>query len=556
MKNIYHFIIAVLSLTAFTSCESFLEEKVYSDQIPEDFYTNATEAEGALRGILNQYSGNTNYQLLNMEEYVTDNVLVDAARALTTDHNLQFSKKNVKSTNTLVENVYSSLYKSIYNCNAFIYFMEQAQWPAAKDAERPQFIAEAYTLRAIAYFKLVRLYGAVPLVVDYRDNTPEGPILIGRTGVEQVYEQIVADLKKAKTLYTQEDKRSPVFPSKILCRLVLAKVYLTMSGEPLELGTTYLEAARAEADTLIHAKATGIVVPELVSFEELFSVANENRGEILLSAQNYGISSGQIWATSGLSYGALSFDLIREFNTSGPIDLTNPNRDIRGVNPNVAAYDHALYSNESDFIDGRFYPTFWPFKGNWNSDTKTLPAFYNAFDYLSTPSLYTTTAQVNRTVFPGKLRMDYQFKEGDGAAYPHYDKKANVIMFRWTEAFLIYAEADNELNGPQPDAIEAVNKIRRRAGLTDLPADQIASADVFRTAIRKEWRLEFVTEGKNFYNLQRWGTLIDRVNEFVDEYNAFNPTDPMLKLQAGKNEVFPIPFNEIDRTGFQQNDNY
>lgn len=557
MKNISQYLKLVILFAACltSSCKDFLEENVYSQQFPGNFYKNAAEAEGAILGIINIYGGNTNYQLLNMEEYVTDNVLIDAARVLKTDHNLQFSKKNVRSTNTLVQAVYSSLYAGIYNSNAFIHYMEQTTWPQGKDAERQQFIAEAYTLRALAYFKLVRLYGPVPLVADIKDNTPEGPIAIGRTPVADIYTQIVNDLKKAKKLYTQEAARKPGFPGKIMCRLLLSEVYLTMNGKPLSLGTEFLDLARAEADTLINAKATGIVVPALGSFQNLFKVANENRGEILFSAQNSGLSTGQIWATGDFSYGALSFDLIREFDTSGPIDMTNQARQIRGVNPNLTAYDINAYTDPNKFIDGRFYPTFWPYRGQWNATTKALPNFNDPLAYLSTPSLY-STQNVNKTVFPGKLRSDYEFKGGVNAAYPHYDKKANVIMYRWAEAFLIFAEADNERYGPRPEAIAAVNKIRKRAGLADLPAGQVATKDDFRTAIRKEWRLEFVTEGKHFYNLQRWGTIIEKVNSFIVEYNGYNPTDPMSLLLKGKNEVFPIPFAEIDRTGFAQNKDY
>lgn len=551
----YILLLTLTSLLVLSSCKKYLDEKVYSQQQPEKFYKNPEEADGALRGILNSYSGNSNYRLLNVEEYLTDNMLVDAARVLKADDNLQFTRKNVRTTNSVLQSVYADLYTSIYNCNSFIANMEASNWSAANDSQRPQFIAEAYTLRAMAYFKLVRLFGAVPLIVDIKDNTPQGPITVGRTDVAVIYDQLVNDLKKAKSLFTQEGSRVAGFASKVLCRLLLAEVYLTMNGEPLKLGPEYLQAAKDEADTLIHAKAPGIIVPELKSFEQLFSVANENRGEILLSGQNYGISTGQIWATGEFSYGALSFDLLREFDVSGPIDLNNPDRDIRGVDPNTAAYNVANYTDASKFIDGRFYPTFWPYKGNWNSTTKKLPAFYNALNYITTPSLYTSQTP-NRTVFPGKLRSDYQFRAGDNAAYPHYDKKANIVMYRWAEAFLIYAEADNELNGPQADAIAAVNKIRHRAALTDLPDAQIASKEDFRMAIRREWRLEFVTEGKHLYNLQRWGTLITKVNAFVNEYNGYNPSDPMTLLVTGKNEVYPIPFAEIDRTNFAQNPGY
>lgn len=554
MKRFLIYSAPVIFLLAFSSCKKFLEEKIYSQQFQEKFYTNADEADGALRGIINTYSGNTNYRMLVMEEYLTDNLVVDASRLLKQDDNLQFTKKNVKVTNSLVESNYADLYSSIYNANAFIYNMEHSTWTSG-DSQRPQYIAEAYTLRAMAYFKLVRLFGAVPLIINIKDNTPDAPIRIGRTPVMEIYTQIISDLKTAKTLYLQEGARSGGYPSKIMARLLLSEVYLTMNGEPLKLGTTYLDSSKAEADTLIHAKATGVVVPSLVNFDDVFTVENENRGEIIFSAQNYGTGSGQIWAIQPYSYGALSFDLLREFDVSGPIDLTNPNRDIRGVDPNTAAYDLSLYTSASNFIDGRFYPTIWPYKGNWNSETKVMANFYNALNYLTTPSLYTSQTP-NKTVYPGKYRSDFEFKAGTNAKYPHYDKKANVIMYRWAEAYLLYAEADNERNGPQPDAIAAVNTIRKRAGLQNLSTDETASKEAFRNAIRREWRLEFVSEGKHFYNLQRWGTLIDEVNAFVKEYNSYNPSDPMELLVKGKNELYPLPFSEIERTGFTQNPGY
>lgn len=546
--------VLLMLLSVFCSCENFLDEHVYSLETPSNFYENADEARGAMLGIISTYSGNFNYQLLNMEEYTTDNVVIDAGRLLKKDDNLQFSEKDVRSTNALIQSVYSKLYKGIYNCNAFIYNMKNTKW-ATDDNLRYQFIAEAYTLRALNYFKLVRLWGAVPLIINIADNKPDGPVRIGRTPVSNIYAQIVNDLRTAKSLYQQEEPRAPGYASKILARLVLADVYLTMSGKPLELGPAYLAAARAEADTLIHARTPGIKVPELKDFYTLFSVANENRGGIIFSGQNYGIGTGQIWPTSGYSYGALSFDLIEAFDTSGPVDVTSPNVALRNINPNTDAYDITKHTDPVDFIDGRFYPTFWPYRGKWNAKNRTLPAFYNVLDYGTDPASYSSGA-VNRTVFPGKLRSDYEYKGGTGAAYPHYDKKANVIMYRWAEAYLIYAEADNELNGPQPGAVAAVNIIRRRAGLAGLPAGRTGTKESFRKAIRSEWRLEFVDEGKRFYNLKRWGILIDKVNSMVNEWNSYNPTQLMHLLQKGKNEVYPIPFQEIDLTHFPQNPEY
>lgn len=558
--NKYSVPLLLVMILSLSSCKKFLDEKVYSQQFPENFYTNPAEAEGAIRGIMDFEA---TLPLIALQDYMTDNVTIDASHLLRNDQFYQFAEKNVKSTNDIFERVYENFYRSIYNANAFISNMEKSTWKTNADKQK-QYIAEVYTLRAMSYFYLVRLFGKVPLIIDVKDNTPVGPRNIGRTDISSIYQQIIKDLQTAKSLFLQEEPRAPGWPGKIMARLLLAEVYLTMHGKPLELGDDYLRLARAEADTLIHAKANGIVVPELVNFNTVFTVANENRGEIIFSRQNYGIGTGPIGSTTKFSYGALSFDLLREFNTSGPIDMNSPGRDIRGVDPNSAAYDLTMYPDTSSFIDGRFYPTFWPYENSWDADTKKLAKFRDPLLYLKDPSRYSFNGTANgvkynsnRTVFPGKYKSDYPFKGGANAPYAHYEKAPNSIFLRWAQAFLIYAEADNELSGPQPEAIEAVNKIRHRAGLLDLPANRISGKEVFREAIRKEWRLEFVFEGRHIYNLQRWGTLIDDVNSFANEYNGFNPNGLQMKLlQQGKNEIFPIPFREIDASGFEQNPNY
>ena len=79
----------------------------------------------------------------------------------------------------------------------------------------------------------------------------------------------------------------------------------------------------------------------------------------------------------------------------------------------------------------------------------------------------------------------------------------NYGLFRFAEVLLIYAEAVNEISGPDAASIEAFNRVRRRAGLSEWPDvndldgnPYLNTQDGFRRAIRQERRWELCFEGK------------------------------------------------------------
>ncbi|GAB2786897.1 RagB/SusD family nutrient uptake outer membrane protein [Hymenobacter latericoloratus] len=115
-----------------------------------------------------------------------------------------------------------------------------------------------------------------------------------------------------------------------------------------------------------------------------------------------------------------------------------------------------------------------------------------------------------------------------------YGKDQNIRLLRLGEVLLINAEAANEL-GQTTKALTAVNRVRARAGLAPLTTTDQAA---LRQAIWKERRLELAMEnGDRFFDLVRQGragtVLRAQGKQFVD----------------GKNEVFPIPQQQITITG-------
>jgi hypothetical protein len=140
----------------------------------------------------------------------------------------------------------------------------------------------------------------------------------------------------------------------------------------------------------------------------------------------------------------------------------------------------------------------------------------------------------------------------------------NVIVYRYAEVLLNYAEAQNEVAGPDQSVYDAINAIRKRAKQPDLPLG--LSKDQMRQRIREERRIELAFEGKHFYDIMRWktaaqifsqpiyGMKITSVNgvlkyEKVPVRNVtFDPT---------KNYLQPIPQYALDQNPkLVQNPNY
>ena len=131
-------------------------------------------------------------------------------------------------------------------------------------------------------------------------------------------------------------------------------------------------------------------------------------------------------------------------------------------------------------------------------------------------------------------------------------------VIRLADVFLMYAEADNEVNGPQPKAIELVNRIRYRAGLPALAGDKTASRDAFFAAIEQERAVELVGEGQRSFDLRRWRTIEKAFGVTGPGYAGYYCTDTYggRKQQWYVNPtardiqrayIFAIPQSERDR---------
>jgi tetratricopeptide (TPR) repeat protein len=169
---------------------------------------------------------------------------------------------------------YIALYKAVYNSNVIL----DGVWSSEKgtDAEKKEIYAEAFVHRAFAYLQLVNTYGpqfdpasansekAVPLLLN-----PELFSSLDRNTVQQVYDQIISDLKSALANDIQDTPPFNVLPSKKAVYALLARTYLYMGQYQLSLENA--EKALQMQNGLIDLKTftSGYSYPVLIQNPEV-----------------------------------------------------------------------------------------------------------------------------------------------------------------------------------------------------------------------------------------------------------------------------------------------
>lgn len=121
------------------------------------------------------------------------------------------------------------------------------------------------------------------------------------------------------------------------------------------------------------------------------------------------------------------------------------------------------------------------------------------------------------------------------------------VVLRYAEVLLMYAEAQNELQGPDQTVYDAINAVRSRVGLSDL---QGLSQEQMRKAIRHERRVELAFEGLRYYDLKRWRTLDDVYNSITESILTYNFEERFY--------LWPLPQSAIEKSNsvLKQNPDY
>jgi hypothetical protein len=461
--------LAALLLMGTAACtdDGFLSE-VPEDFIgPENFFRNADDAIAAVNGVYASFNTPNGY---GVDDYYGRNfyMLVDyPGEQLTSRYGATHDRGSIDAFNYTVEHpylptVWGAAYSAIASANAVI-----ANVPgiSAMDATlRERVVAEARFLRAVHYFNLVRLFGDVPLRLEYVERL-EQALPQPRTPAAEVYAAIVADLDyAASTLpatYTGVSGANTGRATSGAARALLGKVHLQQAlvhGG----GAASLNAAIAQLRLVVSSGRYTL----LQDFDRVFALDNENNAEVIFAIQN---------------------------------------QRVAGMGGRLAQHVAPIGSGLSGANAGgvSFYAE-WPFYRDWNAaDERKAGTFITGYTHPTRGALTwsRTMTSTQQTAYgtPGggpSPRKYLDPQAGTGGA-----EETDYILLRYADVLLMLAEAINELGGPTGEAYDLVDAVRVRASLAPLP--RTMTQVQLREAIQVERRYELVLEGHTFFDMQR-----------------------------------------------------
>lgn len=239
-------IISILAAMAFSSCNDFIDLKPIDFPTEETFYKDVKGLEGAIIGIYDELQSNDQYgaKFMTLMEVRGDNVKNDNSGA-SGGITYQIEVFTETPANSNLSGSWLSLYKTIYRCNLVLQNLENVQMT---EEQRAQIAGQASFVRALCYFNLVRLWGAVPVIT--KTQTVAEARSNKRAAVTEVYDLIIKDLAVAKGLPEVWPESERGRATSYAARALLAKVYLYMKDyqEVVNELTPVIEAIHAKRD--------------------------------------------------------------------------------------------------------------------------------------------------------------------------------------------------------------------------------------------------------------------------------------------------------------------
>lgn len=519
MKKINLILIAVLGIFAFSSCDDFLDVK------PTNYGDSATaiqtkaDAESMITAVMNRMTS-SNYYGRNLLLYADakggDMVVYSNGRGNDALYNF-----NHEYNSGAYGAFWSSGYDLILQLNTIINRSKAIQEAGATDNFNDVY-GQAYTLRALIYFELVRLYGlpytlynpstslGVPLLTDVIDIKDQPT----RATVQAVYDQIVLDLENAKDIISTSTKNGYV--NYYANRAIAARVYLTM-GEDY-----YDEALEAAEDVMDSGKFKLYTNEEWVeswqkqfgseSIFELFM--NPNEGDLGGSSLGLYYSRYKHYSSSAAGYYGASDAFIARL-AEDPTDVRHGIMDFDELSE---AYTLS--------VSRKYY------------EEGLQKRMGSCYKYLGATDTWNTGIGTSSAHKAAGLpyRGDYGIFPGDGK---DTDTGVNIKVIRLSEMYLIAAECALGL-GDKETAAEYLQAIRKRSpGLAPATAETV-TLDM----ILDEKSKEFLGEGVRYWDMLRLGREI----EYNDEILGFTTPhrSKVVDTKTFYKVVLPIPENELN----------
>ncbi|WP_461631401.1 RagB/SusD family nutrient uptake outer membrane protein [Labilibaculum euxinus] len=492
--KIFKYILGIAIAISSSSCneDKFLEIDPTGRVTSDNFLNTDSEVKLAIVGVYNAIQNNfSNGSWASV--YFVKNLPADDCLAGSSEGD-QSGYQNIddfaiQTDNDKIKLIWSNFYKTISSTNTIINQVEP-------DTDgKKEMIAEAKALRAYCYFELVTMFGSVPLMTV--NPVSEVDYHLPRASVADIYTQIEKDFTEA------------------IPDLPLKSEYSTADRYRFSKGTAQAYYGKA----LLYQKKYGDAATQLaLVISSLEYDLEPDFADVWTKETEFGQESlFEVSYTAQESYDWGNFPW-------GGGNENNIEAQLQG--PRDAVFD---FSNSTlDIVNG------WGFN---SPSAKIGQAFVDAGDtergnatVLSAADFQATGGVIKNPSahdYEGYMRLKYVTRPSETSTdgVPELNYTINWRLMRYADVLLMAAEAYH-FSTNDPQALIELNKVRYRAGLTDITA----SDDIFQ-AIVKERQLELAFEGSRYWDLVRWDLAVQELGS--------------LGYTANKHELFPIPQSEI-----------
>ncbi|WP_104384396.1 RagB/SusD family nutrient uptake outer membrane protein [Sphingobacterium sp. HMA12] len=505
-----------LSITV-TGCQ-----KDFLDRNPKDAYSNSSlwssenDALVALNGCYNSWSDG--YHVLYMDA-LSDNVYSQYYWEGYTS----LGNGSGSPSDTWITDRWSPSYSTIQKSN---WFLENVDKTPMDEALKTRMKAEARFLRAYQYFTLTQLYGDVPLVT--KTLSQDEANAVSRIAVSEIQKYILDELKAI----------TPELPVKYSAN----DVGRITRGAALSLKARLELYSGKYADCIITSKQVMEMGYSLFSsYQDVFRIQNENNNEVILDIQykENDYSNGNIGIMPSSTFGGWgsidptqslvdAYEMANGKTIDDPDANYNKNNPYKNRDPRLTA--SIVYPGQ--FYEGKYY----------NPIERSSGDYYNGSNNSKTGYLY----------------KKYTSNLSD---YPDlWNTGLNMILIRYAEILLTYAEAKIESASIDNSVYDAIDAVRQRAGMPKVDRSIYANQTTLRELVRRERRVELALEGLRWFDIKRWkiGPQVREGKVYGTRLGTVDPTNGALLLtgehveaesrtfSSERDYLWPIPRKETD----------
>ncbi|MCD8044983.1 MAG: RagB/SusD family nutrient uptake outer membrane protein [Tannerellaceae bacterium] len=553
------FISILLMAVLLFSCD-FLDETAYNKVTVGNFYTTK---DGITNGVNGLYS---TLRKLYIDEYFIYMCEGPTDIQLCINGPDQFRDWTIDASSSTVASLWNNCYQSINQCNAVLEALQTYEYEGMSEELQERFIAEALFIRAHFYYHLVQQFGDVPMPLT---PTTTAVTTAVKTEKAKVWEQVINDLEESVRIlpetYTAADYGRA---TKFAAMHHLAKVLLTVKRDNQD-----LNRALTLAEQIINTGPYGLVA----THAELWDINNKYNPEVIfpvLYTQNAELNgngnTSHMYFCSAYSEEHDGVKRVIEYGrpwsrlqpTDYMLDLIDETMDNRFEECFISSWN----ITEDVYVEDVFNPVTKQMQTiTWQKGDLAMIAPKKAWTKEQIqavwPVLVFLPEVMRANIDPATQVQSEAYPDAEWPSntrfmsykmYPYLVKcldpnrpevnwtagSRDVYVFRLGETYLLAAEAAHLL-GDNGRAAGHINEIRRRAAVPGKEPDmEVSSSDIDMDFILDERARELIGEMHRWYDLQRSGKMMERMNN-----PAMNPT------VAGKFKDFhilrPIPRDQL-----------